>query len=251
MSKALKLVLAPLAVAQALRTRAKTPRLPEAGGAREGACGEAAAPLLRLLIVGDSSAAGVGVATQDLALAGQLAPQVALRCRARVQWRLVARSGVNSAGALALLEQADAAPADLAVAVLGVNDVVDRVAPADAMAARGRLVDRLRERHGVRHVVFAALPPVHQFPALPQPLRWLAGEEARAHDLALMRWAGQRQDASYAPVAIALGRGNMASDGFHPGEPVYRACGVAIAAHIATHVWPAIVPTPSTEENAP
>jgi hypothetical protein len=25
----------------------------------------------------------------------------------------------------------------------------------------------------------------------------------------------------------------MARDGFHPGEPVYRACGEAIAAHIA------------------
>jgi hypothetical protein len=25
----------------------------------------------------------------------------------------------------------------------------------------------------------------------------------------------------------------MASDGFHPGEPVYRACGEALAAHVA------------------
>jgi hypothetical protein len=83
---------------------------------------------------------------------------------------------------------------------------------------------------------------VHQFPALPQPLRWLAGQEARAHDLALMRWASQREGTSYAPVAIALGADNMAADGFHPGEPVYRACGAAIAAHIATRVWPSFTP---------
>jgi len=25
----------------------------------------------------------------------------------------------------------------------------------------------------------------------------------------------------------------MASDGFHPGEPVYRVCGEALAAHVA------------------
>jgi hypothetical protein len=25
----------------------------------------------------------------------------------------------------------------------------------------------------------------------------------------------------------------MARDGFHPGEPVYRACGEALAAHVA------------------
>ena len=30
----------------------------------------------------------------------------------------------------------------------------------------------------------------------------------------------------------------MAEDGFHPGEPVYRACGEALALHIATTVWP-------------
>lgn len=240
MSKALKLVLAPLAVAQALRARARTPRLPEAEGAREGECGQGAP--MSLLIVGDSSAAGVGVATQELALAGRLTAQLAERCRARVAWRLVARSGVNSPAALALLDETEPWPADLAVVVLGVNDVVDRIEPADAMAARARLADRLRERHGVRHVVFAALPPVHQFPALPQPLRWLAGQEARAHDLALMRWAERRADTSYAPVAIALGPENMAPDGFHPGEPVYRACGAAIAAHIATRVWPSITP---------
>jgi hypothetical protein len=30
----------------------------------------------------------------------------------------------------------------------------------------------------------------------------------------------------------------MASDGFHPGEPIYRYCAIAIAQHIATQVWP-------------
>ena len=30
----------------------------------------------------------------------------------------------------------------------------------------------------------------------------------------------------------------MASDGFHPGAPVYRYCADAIARHIATEVWP-------------
>ena len=32
----------------------------------------------------------------------------------------------------------------------------------------------------------------------------------------------------------------MAEDGFHPGEPVYRICGEALAAHIADAVWPAL-----------
>ena len=41
MSLALKLVLAPVLVAQALRTRKRAPVLPEAAGARQGASGRA------------------------------------------------------------------------------------------------------------------------------------------------------------------------------------------------------------------
>jgi hypothetical protein len=32
---------------------------------------------------------------------------------------------------------------------------------------------------------------------------------------------------------MELGPEVMAHDGFHPGEPVYRTCGEALAAHIA------------------
>jgi hypothetical protein len=32
----------------------------------------------------------------------------------------------------------------------------------------------------------------------------------------------------------------MAADGFHPGEPVYRICGTAIAEHIAQRVLPRV-----------
>ena len=64
------LLTAPLWLAQGVHVAITTERLPEAAGPRQGRIG---AGRLRLLILGDSSAAGVGVATQDLALAGRLA----------------------------------------------------------------------------------------------------------------------------------------------------------------------------------
>ena len=73
MSLALKLVLAPVLVAQAMRTRRRAPVLPEAAGAARRPRRAAAHGALRVLIAGDSSAAGVGVAHQDQALAGHLA----------------------------------------------------------------------------------------------------------------------------------------------------------------------------------
>jgi lysophospholipase L1-like esterase len=51
-------------------------------------------------------------------------------------------------------------------------------------------------------------------------------------------WARTRDDVSHVPIDLPLNRELMAEDGFHPGEPVYRICGTALAEHIAQHVWP-------------
>jgi lysophospholipase L1-like esterase len=236
MSLTAKLLLSPVLVAQAVATRVRMPRLAEAAGDRRGETGRGA--LLRLLILGDSSAAGVGVARQREALAGQLSRALAAQCAARVRWQLLARSGLTSAQCLQLLEAEAPDSADVAVVVLGVNDVVEQVPSQRAVRARETIANRLRNAHGVAHVVFAPLPPVHRFPGLPQPLRWVAGADARRHDDALAHWAAGRDDVSHVPIDLPLNRGVMAGDGFHPGEPVYRVCGVALAEHIAASVWP-------------
>jgi lysophospholipase L1-like esterase len=236
MSLTAKLMLSPVLVAQALATRARLPRLPEAAGARRGEVGRGAP--LRLLVLGDSSAAGVGVEHQSCALAGVLPSALAQLGGVRVRWRLVAKSGVTSAQCLALLDGEEPFEADVAVVVLGVNDVVDQVPSWRAVDARAAIANRLRNGHGVAHVVFAPLPPVHQFPGLPQPLRWVAGRDAQRHDDAVARWAATRGDVSHVPIELPLNAGVMAPDGFHPGETVYRVCGTALAEHIAERVLP-------------
>ena len=240
MSLTAKLLLSPVLVVQALATRSRLPRLPEATGAREGELGRG--PRLRLLMLGDSSAAGVGVADQAQALSGFLPAALARHTKTRVQWRLLARSGLTSAQCLDLLAASAPLQADVAVVVLGVNDVVDQVPTQRAIAARESIANHLRNGHGVAHVVFAPLPPVHRFPGLPQPLRWIAGRDARRHDDAVAEWATSRADVSHVPIDLPLNRALMAHDGFHPGEAVYRICGTALAEHIANVVWPALRP---------
>ena len=240
MSLTAKLLLSPMLVAQAIATRARLPRLPEPVGERAGVVGEGQA--MRLLICGDSSAAGVGVVHQQDALAQRLARKLAEAAAARVQWQLRARSGLTTAQTLALLrddtEVGATLACDVAVVVSGVNDVVDQVPSRRAVQARESLANWLRNGHGVQHVVFAPLPPVHHFPGLPQPLRWIAGADAHRHNAALSEWVATRADVSCVDMEMPLNRGVMAADGFHPGEPVYRYCANAIALHIARRVWP-------------
>jgi hypothetical protein len=73
------ITLAPVIVPQGIWTNLRVPTLPEAAGARQGSAGEG--PLLRLLIVGDSAAAGVGVSQQDDALLGQVVSRLSSRYR--------------------------------------------------------------------------------------------------------------------------------------------------------------------------
>jgi lysophospholipase L1-like esterase len=235
MSVALKLALAPVLVAQAVATRRRAPALPEAAGAREGVLPGRGEPV-RVLLAGDSSAAGVGVDHQDRALAGHFSRTLHAIARRPVRWQLHAKSGLTTRQVHALLrERAESGTlaGEVAVVVSGVNDVIDLVPPRRAVVQRESLADWLLGTVGVGHVVFAPLPPVHRFPLLPQPLRRVMGDEARAHDDAMARWAATRTDVSHLPIALELGPEAMADDGFHPGEPVYRACGEALAAHVA------------------
>jgi lysophospholipase L1-like esterase len=231
-----KIALGPLLLAQARLARRKAPVLPEAEGPRAGIVEGVGTPL-SLIIVGDSSAAGVGVDTQERAFTGFLLRTLREHSARPIHWRLVAKSGVNSEAALALLDEHEDARAEIGIAVLGVNDVIDQFAPHRVLIAREALAARLRERHGVRHTVFTPLPPMHQFPLLPNPLRAVVGRDARRINQSMAAWAARRSDASLARIdELSLGPEVMASDGFHPGEPVYRLCGEAVARHIATRL---------------
>jgi lysophospholipase L1-like esterase len=234
MSLTFKLLSSPLWVAQGLLMRSRTPVLPEPQGERSGEVGEGS--LLRLLIVGDSSAAGVGVDTQDHALSGHLTRTLARSSGRRVRWQLLARSGISSAHILPLIQQAALPAADVAVVLLGVNDVIEQLPTRQAVAHREALADWLIAHCCLRHVVFSPLPPMGEFPALRPPLRWVVKADARRHDRALAQWAATRSDVWHVPIAMTLSVEGMAADGFHAGEPVYKTCGEALAEFISSRL---------------
>jgi lysophospholipase L1-like esterase len=231
MSLTFKLLSSPLWVAQGLLMRSRTPQLPEPAGERSGELGNG--PLLRLLIIGDSSAAGVGVDTQAQAFSGHLTRRLSQRSGRRVRWQLLARSGVSSAHILPLVQQASPPAADVAMVLLGVNDVIEQLPTRQAVTHREALANWLIAHCNVRHVVFSPLPPMGEFPALRPPLRWVVKADAQRHDHALAQWAATRSDVWHVPIPMTLSAEGMAADGFHAGEPVYKICGEALADFIS------------------
>ena len=234
---ACKLALLPLLLAQGKRLRATALRLPEASGERHGVVGPGDVAI-RVLIVGDSSAAGVGVATQAEGLAGQLAQSLADRSSAAVGWQLVAQSGHTARDACEALRAARLAPADLLVTAVGVNDVVAQTRPARFLAALDELHALAVSRAGVTHAWHCGLPPMGSFPLLPQPLRWLLGRDAAALDRVLSRHLAGMPARLHLPLPQAprtpdagdsMPSGWMAHDGFHPGPMGYRHWGKQVA----------------------
>lgn len=220
--------LGPLLLLQGLYVRRVTPRLPEPDGPRRGEAGQGAP--LRLLIAGDSAAAGVGAQDQSEALAGHLV--AALAGHFQLSWALEAKTGNTTAQALAHLESLPAQPFDVVVTSLGVNDLTGGVRLRDWLAQQARLVELLRDKFGARHVFLSALPPMHLFPALPQPLRWYLGTRAARFNQHLGEWAPAQSRCRFLAPEFALDVAHMASDGFHPGPPAYAQW----AKHLASEI---------------
>lgn len=220
--------LLPVLIAQAVSVRKKAMKLPEPPGARQGQLGDG--PDLKLLIVGDSSAAGVGVETQQEALSGQVTTQLAgTYC---VDWCLVARTGFTTRDTIRHLQRQNDKTYDVIVVALGVNDVT-RLLPLGLWRKQvEQLAGLLRVQFGAQHICFSGVPPMGGFPLLPNPLRWVLGRHSIRLDQGLRRFVAAQPDCSYVALDLPLDQSAMAIDGFHPGAQVYAAWADRISAAI-------------------
>ncbi len=213
-----RLLAFPVALAQGLWVRATTPRLPPARGHR-GHFGAGEDPL-RVVGVGDSIIAGVGVDTQRRALVGQFARRLHEHTGRRVEWHVHGLNGATSAFVAERIAP-HARPADVYLLSAGVNDVT-RGVRAEAYAANvRRTLVALRTRSPEATVLFVGVPPLQFFPALPSPLGPLLGE--RAQQLQAAARAVTAGDLALCfDFPGTLPAGGFARDGFHPGA---QACG--------------------------
>lgn len=211
------IALGPVLLIQGMAARNRVPKLPEPPGPREGVNGTGEP--LRLLIVGDSAAAGVGASHQDEALLGQVVAKLANDYR--VTWSLHARTGDTTAAALACIDQLPARPFDVAVTSLGVNDVTRFVGRGKWRQQQSVLRRTLKEKFGNPTLIISGLPPLHGFPALPQPLRWNLGSRATQFNQDLQKDIAADGSAHFVDVRFTTDVSLMASDGFHPGPAVY------------------------------
>lgn len=227
----LSILLLPVLAYQGQKVRKNVPRLPEAGGPREGQLipdNNQHRPL-RILILGDSAAAGVGVEQQQDALSGQILSH--LPNQQSVSWRLLAKNGLKLKEIVALLESADE-QYDVAIVSAGVNDATGRTGRYQFLCQLQALSERLQRHHGVKHILYTSVPPMQVFPGLPQPLRWYLGQRAKRLNSVLRAHCNTCEAALMMVVDFPFTEDYMADDGFHPSAQGYRLWGGRAAALI-------------------
>ena len=223
----------PLLLPQALWVKRTALRLPDAlppwQGTQPGL--KSSLPALRLLLLGESTVSGVGVARQADALAGQLASELAAMTGRTVQWQALGRNGADAKACVhALLPQVLEQQWDLALLVLGVNDTTHLTTRRQWRSRLTQLLTGLRLCS--RQVGVTAVPPLGRFTALPQPLRGWFGLRSGLLDRDLQQLAA-RQGARYLSLTLPFEPVFLARDGFHPSAAGYRAWANGIAAQWA------------------
>lgn len=224
---------ATLLVAEAVAARARRYARPALGLAVRSSIGPAGALPLRLVLLGDSAALGVGVQMVRDTVGGRLAELLNGEGAARrVELSSVAVSGSRSVDlatqvARALLGRRP----DVAVILVGANDAIGLRGPHEAAAHLAAAVRRLREA-GVA-VVVGTCPDLGAARAIAQPLRqlvgWLGRRVARAQIRAARDAGGLVVDlgGETGPVFRA-DPGTLCADGYHPSADGYRVWAYAL-----------------------
>lgn len=213
----LSLALAPIGLPQGRRLRKRAVRLAEAPGAR---CGEVAGPgpALRLLAVGESPLAGVGLDSFRDSVSCALAQHLRGATGRAVSWKILARGGLTAEAVREkLLPDLEAESTDLILIGLGVNDSLAMRSARRWRADLQALIQALHARTGPAPVLLAGVPDMQRFPLLPFPLSVLLGARSRLLDHAAAGLADSLTDMGHVPMRLDAGSSALfCEDGFHP-----------------------------------
>src|SRR3954454_7057714 len=167
-----------LVAGEVLAAKARRYAKPTMGLALRTSMGKVSAPTLRLVLLGDSAAIGVGVEWLSETVGGQLARLLA-DGTADTGERHVLLSSVGVAGSRSADLATQVARAllgdrpDVAVVLIGAHDAPGMRRPEEAAALLGKAVRRLREA-GVQ-VVVGTCPDLGALRSIAPPLRQVAG----------------------------------------------------------------------------
>lgn len=226
----------PVYAVQGVGVRLRTPRMLPAKGPLTGFIpGEG--DEIRLLALGESSAAAVGIARTEDGLAARVAATLARRTGRPVRYRA---AGFNGAVAAQLRDQAlphvERAGWTHVLLTIGVNDAKNFNSAATWKSGFGGLLYAVRARFPEARIYWHELLDMRRVPALPAPLSHILELRTRMINALGRRLCEERGGAVIPRMtgaeADAFCATGFCIDGFHPSEAGFASW----AGHIVDHM---------------
>lgn len=212
---------APVLIVQARALRRTALILPEAARPWSGSI--AGPDPLRLLVLGDSTAAGVGADSQTDALPGNLGRELAERWSRGVNWTAIGRSGATSADLVSdFLSSATTHSYDFIFLSIGANDALGLRSRSAFSRDLRTVIQALRDSSPDATILMSSLPAFYRFELLPEPLRRNLYLHSRSLESAAREVVDGFAGVIISPPPPPYTDGFFATDLFHPSPSGYR-----------------------------
>jgi lysophospholipase L1-like esterase len=192
---------------------------------------------LRYVVLGDSSAAGLGAGEAADTPGALTAAGLAELADRPVRLRVLATVGADSRTLLDQVGPALAGRAELALVMIGANDVTHRIRPAESVRCLAEAVTRLRQAGC--EVVVGTCPDLGTIEPIPHPLRWVARQWSRqlasAQTMEVVTAGGRAVALAsvLGPEFAAAPAAFFGPDRFHPSGAGYAAAAAVLLPSLA------------------
>ncbi|MEU9991936.1 SGNH/GDSL hydrolase family protein [Streptomyces sp. NPDC048045] len=218
------------------------------GAESRGVCDIPGEPVLRLTMLGDSTAAGQGVHRAGQTPGALVASGLSAVAERPVELRNVALPGAQSDDLdrqVALVLSGSYPVPDVCVIMIGANDVTHRMPPTRSVRHLSAAVRRLRTAGA--EVVVGTCPDLGTIEPVQQPLRWLARRASRqlaaAQTIGVVEQGGRTVSLGdlLGPEFEANPRELFGPDNYHPSAEGYATAAMAVLPTVcaALGLWPA------------
>lgn len=212
---------APFLFLQGQYVRRKIGLLPDAQGEKRGTSGSGN-EIAKMLVIGESTVAGLGARTHETALAGQFARFLSEKIGKKIEWHVIGKNGVTAQKTIELLVPQIPANEKFDFIMLGVggNDVLKLSSPRKWRRDAIKLLGIMREKYPEAVIFMTNAPAVHLSPVLPQPIKFILGNLSRLHDKNSQEFLPKMKKVYYFHRPDEITDGFFA-DGIHPSEKGY------------------------------
>jgi lysophospholipase L1-like esterase len=225
------------------KVRKSVPELPEASENKIGEI-KGIGSEIRLLAIGESAFAGVGVTDHKDGIIGGIAQKMHNSTQKTVSWQVLARNGYTAERAnLKLVPKIPEPAFDYVIIGLGGNDTFHFNSPLTFKKNMIALITNVQKKQPKATIIIANMPPVRDFVAFPWILRQILGNLIDLHGSVIRNIPQKFNKVFYFDEKIIMKEwiiktggkikpSDFFSDGVHPSALTYGMWGKELGAFI-------------------